>query len=170
MSYAAKTEVPVEKSRAEIEATVKKYGAQEFMSGWNSGSAMIQFRLRDLNIRFILPIPKKDEKAFTHRMVRGYSRLATAEQALVMHDQEVRRRWRALCLVIKAKLEAVESKITTVEEEFMAHIVMPNDVTIGQFIVGNVIPDLKANRLPAIAGPKPSEPAIAGPKDDIVDI
>ena len=36
------------------------------------------------------------------------------------HDQACRQRWRALLLVIKAKLEAVTAGISTVETEFLA--------------------------------------------------
>ena len=40
-----------------------------------------------------------------------------------------------LALVIKAKLEAVEAGITTFDEEFLAHIVMPGGHSIGQFVI-----------------------------------
>lgn len=49
-------------------------------------------------------------------------------------EQGCRQRWRALALVIKAKLEAVESGITTFEEEFLAHIVMPDGMTVGNHV------------------------------------
>lgn len=35
--YAQKTTVPVERSRNEIEATLARYGAQQFMYGWDTG-------------------------------------------------------------------------------------------------------------------------------------
>jgi len=47
---------------------------------------------------------------------------------------EERRRWLALLLVIKAKLEAVESGIITFEEEFLAHVVMPDGRTVLQHV------------------------------------
>jgi hypothetical protein len=50
------------------------------------------------------------------------------------YDQECRQRWRALLLVIKAKLEAVESGIACFEEEFLAHIVLPNGQQVGQWL------------------------------------
>jgi hypothetical protein len=45
-----------------------------------------------------------------------------------------RQRWRALALVIKAKLEAVESGIATFDEEFMNWILLPNGQTVGDMI------------------------------------
>jgi hypothetical protein len=53
-------------------------------------------------------------------------------------EQEERTRWRSLLLVIKAKLEAVESSIATFEEEFMAQIVLPNQQTVGQWVLPEV--------------------------------
>jgi hypothetical protein len=47
-------------------------------------------------------------------------------------------RWRCLALVIKAKLEAVESGITTFEDEFLAHIMMPDGQTVGQHVRPNI--------------------------------
>jgi hypothetical protein len=52
---------------------------------------------------------------------------------VLAYDQEVRRRWRALGLVIKAKLESVESGIETFESAFMANIVMPDGKTFGKY-------------------------------------
>jgi hypothetical protein len=36
------------------------------------------------------------------------------------------RRWRALLLMIKAKVEAVESGVVTFEDEWLAHFVLPS--------------------------------------------
>jgi hypothetical protein len=47
--------------------------------------------------------------------------------------QATRQRWRALALVIKAKLEVVESGISIFEDEFMANIVLPGGDTVGDF-------------------------------------
>lgn len=52
--------------------------------------------------------------------------------------QAERQRWRALFLVIKAKLESVESRIATFEEEFLAHIVLPDDRTVADHIVPRI--------------------------------
>jgi len=37
-----------------------------------------------------------------------------------------------LALVIKAKLEAIDSDISTFDDEFLAHIIMPNGRTVGE--------------------------------------
>jgi len=42
----------------------------------------------------------------------------------------VRQRWRALSLVVKAKLEAVETGIASFEEEFYAYTLLPSGRTV----------------------------------------
>lgn len=133
--YAQTTEVPVERSRAEIEATLVRYKASAFSSGWQPGKAMIGFVINDLHIRFVLPIPDRSDKRFWVRRVRGQNVRATEAQAERAWDQEVRQRWRALCLVVKAKLEAVECGISTVEQEFLSFVVTNSGVTIGEWLI-----------------------------------
>ena len=56
-----------------------------------------------------------------------------------MRAQEVRRRWRALALSIKAKLETVESGIAEFETEFMPYMVLPNGKTVAE----NILPEIE---------------------------
>jgi hypothetical protein len=53
-------------------------------------------------------------------------------------EQAERQKWRALLLVIKAKLECVENKIATFEEEFLAQIIMPGDKTVAEMILPQI--------------------------------
>jgi hypothetical protein len=69
---------------------------------------MIGFRIADRMVRIIVPMPED--------------------------PQEERARWRALLLVLKAKLEAVESGISTIEREFLADVLLPNGMTIGAWL------------------------------------
>lgn len=152
--FASETTVPVEKSRAEIEETLKRYGASAFTSGWDKNCAMIAFRLRDLFIRFVLPILDVDDNKFAWRMVRRQKTRATELQRQRAHEQDLRQRWRALLLVVKAKLEAVECGISSLEKEFLAFIVLPNDQTLGDWIAENTLPAIRDGKMPRlIAGP-----------------
>ncbi|MBC2668738.1 hypothetical protein ACFOON_15280 [Novosphingobium piscinae] len=128
--YAADTSVSVANSKAEIERIVERYGATGFMSGWSGNQAVVAFAMAGRQIRFNLTMPDKADKSFTHHS-RGPR---TPEAALKEWEQACRQRWRALALVIKAKLEAVESNISTFEAEFLAAIVMPNGRTVGEEI------------------------------------
>jgi hypothetical protein len=133
--YAAKTTVPVERSRAEIEATLARYGAEQFMYGWDPTGALIAFVIQvspgqKRQVRFQLPLPDRHEKRFTHHS-RGWR---TPEAAEREWEQACRQRWRALVLVVKAKLEAVESGIATFEDEFLAYIMLPDGRTVGGWV------------------------------------
>jgi hypothetical protein len=55
-----------------------------------------------------------------------------------------------LLLVIKAKLESVENNIATFEEEFLAHIVLPNDKTVADYVVPQVAAMYQTGRMLAL--------------------
>lgn len=130
--YAEHTGVSSDKSRAEIERNLARYGATEFAYGTKAGCVMIGFRMEDRYVKFYLPLPAMDERRFTHTPGRG-SRRSTDEAARYW-EQGCRQAWRALALAIKAKLEAVAAKITTFEDEFLAHIVLPGGKTVADEI------------------------------------
>ena len=134
--YAEKTSVPVVKSRAEIEATVTRYGATRFASMFEQGRAIIVFEASGRRVMFELPLPDRAEFKI-YKVNTGYGHTKERErspQDIEAHwEQACRQRWRALALVIKAKLEAVDAGITTFEDEFLAHIVLPNGKTVGRW-------------------------------------
>lgn len=131
MSFAEGTSVPIERSKAEIESMLIRYGAEQFVSGWGESEARIQFRAKGRYVRFVLPIPKRDEKRFTQHARYAYRRRSDGE-VMKAWEAELRRLWRALALVVKAKLESVQSGIVGFEDEFMAHIVMPDGKTVAE--------------------------------------
>lgn len=126
--YARDTGVSTEKSRAEIERTLTRYGAAKFAYGWDRDAAMIGFEMGERQVRMRLPLPDRMSREFTHTPSRGTER--HPDDAHRSWEQACRQRWRALALVIKAKLEAVESGISTIEEEFLAHIALPSGRTV----------------------------------------
>ena len=131
--YASGTEVPVARSRTEIEATIVRYGATRFVAATETGRAVILFEAHGRRVMFELPLPDKDDDAFKNQ--RGSYRYGRKRGVFNAEkwEQACRQRWRALNLVIKAKLEAVESGITTFEDEFLAHIVLPDGKTVGRW-------------------------------------
>ena len=130
--YASTTEVPVEKSRAEIEKIVRKYGADWFMSGWEGNRATVQFRYQNRYVKFTMNLPGRNETRFTHhqRIVFGARRERATNVGDRLWEQACRQKWRALTLLVKAKLEAVDSKISTFENEFLGNIVLPDGSTV----------------------------------------
>jgi hypothetical protein len=130
--YAADTSVSVDKSRAEIEAILRRYKAEAFGYLTERRGAVVMFTIGGRHIKFILPMPDPEAKEFTHTPAKGD--LRSPEAAEKAWEQACRQRWRALALVIKAKLEAVSAGITTIEDEFMAHTVIPGGQTVGEFM------------------------------------
>ena len=127
--YAANTNVSSELSRIEIEKTLIRYGAENFCYAMAQGKAVIAFTMYGRQIKFILPLPTKDEFQLTPT---GRQRAENSQYEA--WEQACRQRWRALNLVIKAKLEAVESGISMFEDEFMSNIILPDGGTVGDFM------------------------------------
>lgn len=133
--YAENTTVGSDKSRNEIERTLVRYGAAAFSYGWDGGSAAISFVAHDRQIRFILPMPDRDSRDFT-RTPTGLVRSKTAAET--EFEKAIRQRWRALALMVKAKLEGVAAGIVTFEEEFLPHVVLPSGQTVYESVRADV--------------------------------
>lgn len=133
MTYASQTMVSVERSKAEIERTLQRYGASQFIYGWDQSEAVIGFVVQGdeqmRQVRFKVRVPELRD-FFTTANHRSRSR-AAAEKAW---EQAQRQRWRALLLVIKAKLEAIEAGIATFEDEFLAYMMLPSGETVGEWM------------------------------------
>ncbi len=129
-TYAQNTSVPVEKSKMEIERLLQRYGASKFASYWDDECATILFEAHKRRIKFMLPLPSKEEYKKTPE-----GRTRHNEDAIhAAWEQGCRSRWRALCLIVKAKLEAVQSGVSTFESEFGWNTVMPNGKTVGETV------------------------------------
>lgn len=108
MAYASKTKVPTDKTGTEIEREVMKRKSTNFAKFTSADSAMIAFEMEERRILFRLPLPN------------------------TLTDQQRRSKWRGLLLCIKAKFESIESGVETFEDAFLAHIVTPNGLTVGE--------------------------------------
>lgn len=146
--YAQDTKVSLDASRTEIERTLRRYGASAFAYGWEGDVATVMFKLGARHIRFRLVLPDRNDRAFTHTAGRGLVR--STEAADREWEQAQRQRWRALALVIKAKLEAVEAGITTAEDEFLAHTMLPSGQTFGEWAAPQLDAAYDSGRMPAL--------------------
>lgn len=126
--FAEGTTVQPETSQQEISGLLRRYGADGFAYGWEADRAMVSFRAHGRQVRFVLTLPT-DPKQFARSPAGRVRTPADQKKAL---DAEVRRLWRALALAIKAKLEVVASDIASFEDEFLAHIVLPDGSTVGE--------------------------------------
>ena len=114
--YASKTDVTVVRSRQQIEQLLIDHGAEGFLHGWNHEKDKIEFALRERVIRIEIIRP-----------VKSYPDLETQSKV----EQADRQRWRGLYLVVRAKLEAVESGLAIFDEEFLSYIVTASGRTVG---------------------------------------
>lgn len=129
--YAATTTVPVGRTRDQIERTLTRYGATGFMFGQDQDTAAVAFVIRGRHVRFLVPMPDPADKRFSHTPTQQ-RRGATA--ATEKWQQAVRSRWRALGLILQAKLEAVDAGVVELDTEFMAQLVMPDGRTVGDAV------------------------------------
>lgn len=138
--YARNTTVSCEKSKTEIEKILKRYGATHFSYTTMPEGAVVQFVNSGKRIRFLVPMPgmPQDQNEY------GYP------TKIRRWEKSQRQKWRALTLIIKAKLEAVESGICTFEEEFLAHIILPNGQTAGQHMLPKIEEAYITGKVPAL--------------------
>jgi hypothetical protein len=106
--------VPADRTRLQIEDLMRKRGADQFFSGADRERAILAFRINGRHMRFSLPL--QDCRTQQHVMAR----------------------WRALFLVIKAKLEAIDVGILTIEEAFLADTVLPDRHTVAEVMLPQI--------------------------------
>jgi hypothetical protein len=143
--YAEDTSVSPQKTRCDIEDLLRRNGAREFAFMDDGNMAAVAFTLGKRAIRVQLPYPHVSEFAKTDS---GNTR-SHADQA-ARREQAIKARWRALLLIIKAKLEAVASGITTLEREFMPDVVLPNGQTLGVWALPAVERALESGQMPSL--------------------
>jgi hypothetical protein len=146
LSYAYGTKVEVAASRAEIEGLLSRHGAKRIMASWDgeTGDGWVLFQMGERYYRLDAP-PRE---------------VGTRDPA-----QVYRERWRALLLITKARLEIVRSEGSTFEQEFLPYAMLADGKTtvrdqiepaLGEMyrtgVMGNLLPDFGAPRLPAGGG------------------
>ncbi|USI71646.1 hypothetical protein [Sphingomonas morindae] len=121
MAYGKDTEVPFERSVAEIVALLRGAGADQIGQMEDRASFTIQFALGGRIVKFVVRLLAPDDV----EKIRG-----RRQDPARVEEQWRRQRGRALLLVIKAKLESVESDVETFEQAFLANIVMADGTTL----------------------------------------
>lgn len=159
MAYAEKTNVSPERTRAEIEKTLSRYGATAFGYAWENGRAIVTFKARERYVRFEVHLPDRNAPAIRLNQ-HGY--VKTVHQIDAAVAQAERQRWRALLLVVKAKLEAVEAGLSHFEEEFLAQIILPDGRTVGEHALTAVAEAYERDEVTPLI--PPARPALEAPR------
>lgn len=136
--YAEGTEVPADKSKTEFEALLRKHGATEFIfatkeAGEYRGTQII-YRMCGTMVRqrVLYPVPN-DPKYHGPKA-----------------DAEYRRRWRALVLITKAKLEIIAGGESTFEREFLADLMLPDGKAVGEVLLPQLAEAYATGKTPAL--------------------
>lgn len=153
-TYAENTSVSVEKSRIELDRMLAGAGATSRGVGSDdaAGVAWVVFRLSDRHVKLSLPLPKLEQ--FKRAPIR--SRVTwTSERQREAWEQACRSSWRALVLLVKAKLEAIHRGISTVEREFLADVYLSDGRTVHEALVTELQRMYVSGKMPALLGPAP---------------
>lgn len=133
MSYASNTTVSVEKSQQEIQKILRNYGADKFGTMEDKEKAYIMFGYNNLMIQISIYLPQISDCLKTET-----GRIRKKLQVEQEHDKAIKRKWRSLVLLVKAKLVGVSDGITTIEKEFIGDIVMPDGATLSMKLLPRI--------------------------------
>lgn len=157
--YASTTLVSVERSRAEIERVLERFGADCFGYEKRRMEIIIRFTYRRVTVQMSMPVLPQDDQQFIYT---PRDRKRSKAGALVEWQREVRRRWRSLCLVIKALVVGVEDGVLRFEEAFLPYIVWGSGLTTAEMLLPAVEKALEAgagmpNNLKQLPAPAPGD-------------
>ena len=140
--YAEGTKVGVDSSRGEITGILTKHGVKRM--GWfgdaDSGDEL-QFELGGGQFRFRIEKPTAAELERRDGHLYSYPQNVDWESKA---DAEWRRRWRANVLLLKAKLEFIDSGDTTLDRELLPYRVLADGRTLEQAIAAGGVKMLAA--------------------------
>ncbi|MGB2953837.1 MAG: hypothetical protein WBB74_10690 [Gaiellaceae bacterium] len=138
--YAERTGIDQRQSRMELERILRRHGASELAFREDETSAVVRFSLTGLYVEFVLPLPDRHSAEF-RRTSTGLLRTPEAQERA--YEQAVRQQWRALILVARGKLQAVDCGISTIDAEFSSRApgveveeVSSNGASLRRFVVG----------------------------------
>lgn len=148
--YAEGTTVSVERSKSAIERLLRDHGATGLLLAWDDRRAfsIVQFRLDERMVHMTVEEPNPDDYLVTPKNVKR-----TPVQAKSAAEREHMRRWRALYLIIRAKLEMIEGGGSTAEREFMADLLLPDGTTLGAHVGPKLEAAYESGEMPTLMLP-----------------
>lgn len=148
--YAKNTAVSVDRSKTEIERTLERYGASAFMTGQSKeeNMAWLMFKIDAAIVKIVIPMPRYEDFARTETGRERYKDVQDREW-----KQATRQRWRALALLVKAKLESVDQGISTIEKEFLGDLLLTSGRTIAEEMAPQIETAFKEGKMPKMLLP-----------------
>ena len=143
--YATGTDVPVTRSKTELNAYLEKIGATKILLGADKdlGVDVIMFEVNGRPVKLEVHTPSASEVQATPT---GKRRNGEPLQHAI--EAETRRRWRALILMLTAKWEAIQSGIATFEAEFLPYTMLPNRQTVAEYLEPQVKDIIEHRKMP----------------------
>lgn len=125
--FAEGTKVPASKTRIEIDRLLEKHGASQRLvfTDDDRGVHAVAFAISGRQVRFELPCSPDD-------------------------GREERRVWRALLLVLKAKLELIAGGDSSVDIEFLPNIVLPDGSKVSDRLVPQIAEAYETGHMPPL--------------------
>jgi len=141
--YAEGTRVTVDSSRGEITGILAKHGVQKM--GWMGSPEgdQLMFELGGGSYRF--DILKPTATSLRERDGHEYVYPQNVDWE-TKADAEWRRRWRANVLLLKAKLEFIQSGDTTLERELLPYRLLKGGQTVESLIAAGGLPLLGSGK------------------------
>jgi hypothetical protein len=150
--YARGTHVSVSRSKAELEEILVKHGAGRngILNDADRGRAIVMFTLSGRDYRVVVPLPFPSD--FATKYVRGKAVEVKGEARVKAWEQACRERWRAVVLVVRAKLELVALGASTIEREFLADLLLPSGARVHEELAAPVAEAYRTQK-PLLLGP-----------------
>lgn len=149
--YAKDTTVSVDKSQSELRSMLTRYGATNYVMGSVDRRIAIMFEVHGRRVRLALPTPELEPddlqktEQYSHRKVKR----SDAELRAIL-DQKERQVWRILLLVIKGKIELIETGAVTFEDEFLPYTMLPNGSTVGEWVAPQMDHVVQTGQMPSM--------------------
>lgn len=154
--FAEGTRVEIETTRAELERLLRGYGADAVVMGWDGATSTIAFRLRGRHVRYTIERPSRSE-SIVSSYPSGKPRPAHAIPEAIA--AEYRRRWRALLLVVKAKLELIAAGDSDFDDEFLTHVMLPDGSLVRDWMGPQIEQVYETGAMPSLLpGTRPALP------------
>lgn len=142
--YAKGSTVTPERTKAEIERTLTRFGVSHYVCGYQENQGFVGFVYEQMPVRVTINLPEKSKYRFTSQ-----GRIRHNDSLVIKAwEQACREHWRGLLLLVKAKLVAIENKHSTFRREFMADMVLPNGGTIEQWLTPKIDILLETGKMP----------------------
>jgi hypothetical protein len=144
--YASGSIVSEGRSKEEIEKLLVRFGADQFMSGWDKehSRVMIGFRFDGRAYRIQIAMLDRDDETITHTPT-GYERAkGTADKEF---SKETRRRWRVLAAYIKALVVGVEENVLRWEEALLPYAILETGQTVAEVMLPRMDAAMESGQL-----------------------